>query len=125
VVDTRGRPRAPGGRGVSAVSVAITDSAGWTAGRVATLGLIGPVVAGTLVGALHVLPETAGISPVSRTSTCSAASEDMPYRAAKSAAVNGACVRAYRSARSPSGSLTGASRASGTPGGRGTPRPSR
>ena len=49
------------------MSVAITDSAGWTAARLAGLGLIGPVVAATLVGALHVLPATAGISPVSRT----------------------------------------------------------
>ncbi|WP_395728502.1 DUF998 domain-containing protein [Nakamurella sp.] len=38
-----------------------------TAARLAALGLIGPVVAATLVGALHVLPETAGISPVNRT----------------------------------------------------------
>lgn len=40
---------------------------GWTATQLATLGLIGPVVAATLVGALHVLPETARISPLSRT----------------------------------------------------------
>lgn len=37
------------------------------AARLATLGLIGPVIAATLVGALHVLPETSGISPVNRT----------------------------------------------------------
>lgn len=35
--------------------------------HVAVLGLLGPIVAATLVGALHVLPETAGISPVRRT----------------------------------------------------------
>ncbi|HEY5848808.1 MAG TPA: DUF998 domain-containing protein [Microlunatus sp.] len=33
----------------------------------ATLGLLGPLVAATLVGALHVLPQTAEISPVRRT----------------------------------------------------------
>lgn len=38
-----------------------------TAARLATLGLLGPIVAGTLVGALHVLPQTAEISPVRRT----------------------------------------------------------
>ena len=40
---------------------------GADAGRLAGLGLLGPIVAATLVGALHVLPETASISPVRRT----------------------------------------------------------
>lgn len=38
-----------------------------SARRLATLGLFGPLLAATLVGALHVLPETATISPVRRT----------------------------------------------------------
>jgi hypothetical protein len=47
--------------------VSVEVEAGRTAARLAALGLIGPVVAATLVGALHVLPETADISPVRRT----------------------------------------------------------
>jgi hypothetical protein len=49
------------------VSVEVPVRAGWAADRLARVGLAGPVVAATLVGALHVLPETAEISPVRRT----------------------------------------------------------
>jgi hypothetical membrane protein len=51
----------------------VVPAAGSTAGSTSTprllaiLGLLGPVAAASLVGALHVLPETSGISPVSRT----------------------------------------------------------
>lgn len=38
-----------------------------SARRLAALGLLGPAIASVLVGALHVMPDTAGISPYSRT----------------------------------------------------------
>lgn len=49
------------------MSVEVPVRAGWTAAGLATLGLTGAAAAVTLVGALHVVPDTAGISPVSRT----------------------------------------------------------
>ena len=49
------------------MSVEVTGRAGRSAARLAAIGLLGPVVAATLVGALHVFPDTAAISPVRRT----------------------------------------------------------
>lgn len=49
------------------MSVEVPDRAARSAARLAALGLLGPIVAATLVGALHVLPDTAAISPVRRT----------------------------------------------------------
>ena len=70
-------------------------------------------------------PWTTRPAAASRCSAPSVTATPRPKRAAAAVEVNGPWVRAYRARRSPSGSLTGSVKASGTPTGSAVPRASR